>query len=190
MAQQVVQVQVVLPQALGVHLRHRRQGFAEHQVLFIGQRRQGFDFSPGIGQAHGVFEKLEQQPTALAFAQTIGQQQRRGQALGGQQPRTLQLTLKMPGSTAADQQFGQYRLAAPDPGANITLARQHPQQAEQLQLGTAGGVGQADVQGQIRAAPGILEFRQTHQRASFSRRRRVRRCSQVSTSGLSVGWSR
>ncbi|MNN46701.1 hypothetical protein D3C81_1610930 [compost metagenome] len=60
MAQQVVQVQVFLPQAFGMHLPDCRQRFSEHQLLLIGQRRQGFDCGPGIGQALRVFEEFEQ----------------------------------------------------------------------------------------------------------------------------------
>ncbi|MNH19417.1 hypothetical protein D3C72_1512990 [compost metagenome] len=37
--QQVVQVQVFLPQALGVHMSNGGQCFTEHSLLFIGQWR-------------------------------------------------------------------------------------------------------------------------------------------------------
>ena len=100
------------------------------------------DLFPGIPQALGAFEEIEQQPAALAFLQAIGQQLRRGQALIGEQAHAVQFTLKMPRRLAADQQLGQHRTAAPDAGADITLPRQHPQQAQQLQLGGAGGIGQ------------------------------------------------
>ena len=59
LAQQVVQVQVFLPQALGVHLRNRAQRFGEHRGLLIGQRRQVFDSLPGIGQAFGALDEFE-----------------------------------------------------------------------------------------------------------------------------------
>ncbi|MNJ51338.1 hypothetical protein D3C77_466390 [compost metagenome] len=73
LTQQVVQVQVFLPQSFGVHPSHSSQGFAEHQLLLVRERRQGFNRCPGIGQALRTFEELEQQPTAFALAQTIGQ---------------------------------------------------------------------------------------------------------------------
>ncbi|MNV92413.1 hypothetical protein D3C71_1870110 [compost metagenome] len=38
-AQQVVQVQVFLPQAFAVHLRHGSEGLAEHHVLLVSQHR-------------------------------------------------------------------------------------------------------------------------------------------------------
>jgi len=52
-----------------MHLRNRTQRFGEHRLLLVSQRRQGFDGMPGIGQAVGAFQKLEQQPTALTFLQ-------------------------------------------------------------------------------------------------------------------------
>jgi len=150
-------VQVFLPQALGMHAGDRVQRFGEHSGLLIGQRRQAFDRLPGIGQAFGAVDKLKQQPAALAFLQTVGQQQRRGQALFGQQAHAVELTLKMPRRLAAHQQLGQHRATAPDTGAHIALARQHAQQAEQLQLTRACGVRQFDGQRQAWAAPGLLQ---------------------------------
>ncbi|MNS70478.1 hypothetical protein D3C72_1038220 [compost metagenome] len=190
MAQQVVQVQVFLPQAPGVHVRHCGERLAQHQVLLVGQYRQALHCRPGIGQAFGAVEEFEQQPAALAFLEAVGQQLGRGQALLGQQLHALQFALEMSCSVTTDQQLGQHRGTAPHAGAHIALARQHAQQAEQLQVGRAGGIGQGDAQGQRGAAPGLFQFRQTHQRASFSRRRCVRRCSQVSTSVPSAGRAR
>ncbi|MNZ41717.1 hypothetical protein D3C78_592730 [compost metagenome] len=143
-AQQVVQVQIFLPEALGVHLRHCGQGFAQHQVLFVGQHRQVRHLVPGIGQAFGAVEELEQQPATLTFLEPVGKQLWRCQALFGQQLHTLQLTLKMARSIAAYQQLGQHRRTSPYTGTDIALARQYAQQAEQLQFGVASGVGQAD----------------------------------------------
>ncbi|MCY1453296.1 hypothetical protein D9M71_702780 [compost metagenome] len=136
-------------------------------MLLVSQHRQVFHRGPGIGQAFGAVEELEQQPAALAFLEAVGQQLGRGQALLGQQLHALQFTLEMPGSIATDQQFGQHRGAAPHAGPHVALARQHAQQAEQLQVGAASGISQGDAQGQRRVAPGLFQFRQTHQRASF-----------------------
>ncbi len=73
MAQQVVQVQVFLPKALGVHVRHSRERFAQYQVLLVRQHWQVFHCGPGIGQALGTVKELEQQPAALAFLEAVGQ---------------------------------------------------------------------------------------------------------------------
>ena len=185
--QQVVQVQVFLPKALGMHLRHRSQCLAQHLLLLVCQQRQVLHFGPGVGQAEGTLKKLEQQPAALALAQAICQKPRRGQPLPGKQAHALQLTLKVPRSAVAHQQLGQYGLATPDPGTDIALPRQHPQQREQLQIGSTGCIGQGNAQWQRRATSGALEFRQLHQRASLIQRRRVRRSNQLSTKALSAG---
>ncbi|RMR97212.1 hypothetical protein ALP75_201028 [Pseudomonas syringae pv. actinidiae] len=50
MAQQIVQVQVFLPQAFGVLLSDGGQRLAEHQLLLVGQRRQFLNLGPGIAQ--------------------------------------------------------------------------------------------------------------------------------------------
>ena len=157
-------MQVFLPQPLAMHLADRAQRFGQHGCLLIGQHRQVFDLFPGIPQAFGALKEIEQQPAALAFLQAIGQQQWRGQALIGEQAHAVQLTLKMPRGFAADQQFGQHRTAAPDTGTDITLPRQNPQQAQQLQIGGPGGIGQRNTQRQARAAASVFQFGQTHQR--------------------------
>lgn len=172
-----------------MHVRHRSERFAQHQVLLVSQHWQVFHRRPGIGQAFGTVEELEQQPATLAFLEAIGQQLRRGQTLLGQQLHALQFALEMPRSIPTDQQFGQHRGTAPDAGADIALARQHAQQAEQLQLGAASSVGQGDASGNA----GLRQPLSIQTNASaglFSRRRCVRRCSQVSTSGPSAGCAR
>ena len=94
----------------------------------------------------GAVEVVEQQPTAAVLL-AVSQQLRSVQALLGKQTRTLHFTLKMPRSLAAHQQLGQHRPPAPDPGPHITLARQYPQQAEQLQISRPRGVGQGQADG-------------------------------------------
>ncbi|MNS77894.1 hypothetical protein D3C72_1114860 [compost metagenome] len=142
LAEQVVQVQVFLPQAFAVHLADRAQGFRQHRRLLIGQHRQVIDLLPGITEAGGVFQKLEQQPTALAVLEPISQQQRCGQALRRQQAHAIQLPLKMPRRFGADQQFGQHRTTTPDTGPDISLSGQHAQQTQQLQIRRPGSIGQ------------------------------------------------
>ncbi|MNE64249.1 hypothetical protein D3C80_1596530 [compost metagenome] len=159
-----------------------RQRLADHHLLGIGQRRLAFYRAPGVPQALGTVEVFEQQPAALAFLQAIDQQLRRDQSLLGQQSRTIQLALEMPGRLAADQQLGQYTLAAPVAGADIALPRQHPQQAVQTQLGRTGAVGQFQPQWQRRLTPGAAQLGKPHARASFFRRRALRRWHQPSTS--------
>ena len=102
----------------------------------------------------------------------------------------LQLALKMPWRLAPDQQFGQHRTAAPDAGTDVTLARQHPQQAQQLQVRSARRVRQCHAQWQLRSASDTGQLGQLHQRVSLWLRRAVKRASQRSSSELSVGWSR
>ena len=128
--QQVVQVQVLLPEPLEVHLPDRTQGLCQNSLLLIGQYRQSLHGFPGHIEALGVFQKFEQQPAALAFLQTVGQQQRGGQALIGQQTHAIEFTLKIARGFRADHQLGQYRTPAPDTGADIALARQYTQQGQ------------------------------------------------------------
>ena len=167
LTQQVVQVQIFLPQALEMHLANGCQRLAQYRHLLVRQYRQRRHRSPGIAQAVGTFKKLEQQPAALAFLQAIGQQLRGGQPLLCQQAHTIQLTLKVTRRLAAHHQFGQYGTPAPYPGADITLPRQYSQQGQQLQLRRTGGVGQFDTQRQARRTAGLLQFGQTHQRDPF-----------------------
>ena len=140
LTQQVVQVQVFLPEPLEVHLPDRAQRLCQYVLLLICQDRQTLHRFPGHIQALGVFQKLEQQPAALAFLQTVGQQQGRGQPLLGQQTHAIELALKIARSFRAHHQLGQHRTPAPDTGADIALARQHAQQCQQLQPGGPGGV--------------------------------------------------
>ncbi|MNL00653.1 hypothetical protein D3C87_1210920 [compost metagenome] len=158
LAQQIVQVQVFLPQALAMHLTDRTQRLGQHRALPIGQYGLLFNLLPGVAQAFGMLKEIKQQPATLAILQTISQQLRRGQPLSREQAHAVQLTLKMPCGLAANEQFGQHRPATPDAGTDITLPRQHPQQAQQLQLGGAGGVGQRNVQRQAWGAAGRLQF--------------------------------
>ncbi|MNL27410.1 hypothetical protein D3C87_1490010 [compost metagenome] len=130
LAQQIVQMQVFLPQAFAVQLTNRAQCIGQDRRLLIRQQGQLLDLLPGLPQALGAFKVIKQQPAALAFFQAVGQQLRRGQALGGEQTHAIQFTLKMPCSLATNQQFGQYRPTAPDSGADITLPGQDPQQAQ------------------------------------------------------------
>lgn len=125
-----------------MHLADSAQRLGQYGPLHIRQHRQVFDLFPGIPQAFGAFEEVEQQPAALAFFQTVHQQLRRGQPLIGKQAHTVQFTLKMSRRFVADQQFGKHWTAAPDTGADISLPRQDPQQAQQLQLSGPCGVGQ------------------------------------------------
>ena len=122
-AQQVVQVQVFLPQAFGVHVRHGRQRLTQHLMLRVGQHRQVFHRAPGIGQALGTVEEFEQQPATFAFPEPVGQQPGRGQPLPGQQFHALQFALEMPRRVSTHQQLGQYWRPAPHTGADIALAR-------------------------------------------------------------------
>ncbi|RMN45230.1 hypothetical protein ALQ59_05616 [Pseudomonas syringae pv. apii] len=115
-----------------------------------------------------MLQKLEQQPATFAFLQAVGQQQRCGQALFGKQTHPGQFTLKVPGGLVANQQFCQHGSASPHTGTHITLPRQHAQQAQQLQLGRAGRIGQRQAHRQLGGASRVLEFRQAHQRVSLS----------------------
>ncbi|MNO55777.1 hypothetical protein D3C76_462750 [compost metagenome] len=158
LTQQIVQVQVFLPQALAMHLSDRAQRLGQHRPLPIGQYGLLLHLLPGVAQAFGMLKEIKQQPATLAVLQAIGQQLRRGQPLGREQAHAIEFTLKMPCSLVADQQFGQHRPATPDAGTDITLPRQHPQQAQQLQLGRAGGVGQRNAQRQNGIAACGLQF--------------------------------
>ncbi|MNI73597.1 hypothetical protein D3C73_1296170 [compost metagenome] len=109
-----------------------------------------------------MLKEIKQQPATLAVFQAVGQQLRRGQALVGKSAHAVQFTLKMPCSLAADQQLGQHRPATPDTGTDITLPRQYPQQAQQLQIGGTGGIGQRNAQRQSRMAASGFQFGQTH----------------------------
>ncbi|MNE63382.1 hypothetical protein D3C80_1587280 [compost metagenome] len=100
--------------------------------MLIGQHRQVFHLLPGITEALGTFKELKQQPATLAVFQAVSQQQRRGQALGGEQSHTVQLALEMSRRLAAHQQLGQHRSAAPYTRTDITLSGQNPQQGQQL----------------------------------------------------------
>ncbi|MNO85774.1 hypothetical protein D3C76_771520 [compost metagenome] len=80
----------------------------------------------------GALKEFKQQPATLAILQTVSQQQRRGQALGGEQSHTVQLALEMPRRLAANQQLGQHGPTAPDTRTDITLPGQDPQQGQQL----------------------------------------------------------
>ncbi|MNF32883.1 hypothetical protein D3C84_136840 [compost metagenome] len=182
MPQQVVQVQVGLPQTLSMQPGHQRQGLAEHGLLIIRQQRLPLDRAPGVPQTLGVIEVVEQQPAALAFAQAIGQQQRRRQALPGEQAGAVQFTLEGARRLAADQQLGQYLAPTPLGHADIALPGQHAQQTLQHQGGRSGSVRQLDRQRQLRATPGPTQFSEGQGRVSLLRRRRPRRCHQCSTS--------
>ncbi|MOA41464.1 hypothetical protein D3C78_1634260 [compost metagenome] len=111
-----------------MQLRDGTQGFGQYRRLVIGQQWQVLDLLPGVPQALGVFQQLEQQPAAFAFLQAIGQQQRRRQPLLRQQANALQLSLEMPGRLAAHQQLGQHRPATPDAGTDVALPWQYSQQ--------------------------------------------------------------
>ncbi len=52
------------------------QGFAEHRLLGIAQRRLGLHRTPGVTEALRRVEVVEQQPAALALLQPVGQQRR------------------------------------------------------------------------------------------------------------------
>ena len=122
---------------------------------------------PGVGQALGPFQKLEQQPATLTVLQAVGEQQRGSEALLGEQAHALEFALEMSRGVATHQQLGQHRPATPDGRAHITLAGQHPQQAQQLQLPRARCIRQLNTQGQRGRTPGVFELRQPHQRASL-----------------------
>jgi len=133
--------------------------------LFVSQYRQRRNGIPGITQAVRALKKLEQQPATLTFLQAIGQQLRRGQALLSQQAHPVQLALKVARRLGTHHQLGQHGTPAPHPGADIALARQDSQQAQQLQLRRPGRVGQFNAQWQARRTARLLQFGQTHQRA-------------------------
>ena len=167
LTQQVVQVQVFLPQTLAVHLPDGSQSLGKYGHLFISQHRQRRDCIPGIAQALSALQVLEQQPAPLTFLQAIGQQLRRGQALFSQQTHPGQLALKVARSLVADHHLGQHGTPAPHPGTDITLARQYPQQGQQLQLRRPCCVGQFDTQRQAWRTASLQQFGQTHQRPPF-----------------------
>ncbi|MCY1173833.1 hypothetical protein D9M73_140110 [compost metagenome] len=141
-----------------MHLTDCTQRLGQHRPLSIGQYGLLLNLLPGVAQAFGMLKEIKQQPATLAVFQAVGQQLRRGQALVGKSAHAVQFTLKMPCSLAANQQLGQHRPATPDTGTDITLPRQHPQQAQQLQLGGAGGVGQRNAQRQNGSAACGLQF--------------------------------
>ena len=180
-AQQVVQVQVGLPQAPGVQPADGVQGLAQHRLLGGGQQRLARHGAPGVPQALGAFQIVEQQPAALPSRETVSQQSRRSQALLGEQARAGQFALEMPLGLATDQQLGQHRAAAPTRQADIALPRQHPQQALHHQRFAI----QLQRERQGRRAAGLLQFVQAHQRDSLCRRRAPRRRLQRSTAAPS-----
>ena len=73
MTQQIVQVQIFLPESFAMQPTDRIQRFGQNSGLLIGQRRQRLDLGPGITEALGTLEKFEQQPATLAVLQPIGQ---------------------------------------------------------------------------------------------------------------------
>ncbi|CRQ76465.1 hypothetical protein PAERUG_E16_London_17_VIM_2_04_14_02402 [Pseudomonas aeruginosa] len=188
-AQQVVQVQVVLPEALCMQLANGCQGFAEHRLLGIAQRRLGLHRTPGVTEALRRVEVVEQQPAALALLQPVGQQRRGGQPLGREQTRPFQFALEMPCGLAAHQQLGQHLAPTPFAGTDVALPGQHPQQTVQAQFGSASAIRQGHPQWQLRVAPGGLQFGQSHRRDSLRRRRWSRRRYHCSTSAESRGSS-
>ena len=59
-AQQVVQVQVLLPQAFEVHLADGRQRLSQHRLLLVCQHRQVLHRTPGFAEALRAVQKLKQ----------------------------------------------------------------------------------------------------------------------------------
>lgn len=131
-----------------MQLANGRKGFAEHRSLGIVQRRPGLHGTPGVAEALRRLEVVEQQPAALAFLQSVGQQRRGGQSLGREQARPFQFALEMPCGLAAHQQLGQHLAPTPFAGTDVALPRQHPQQAVETQLGSAGAIRQGHPQRQ------------------------------------------
>lgn len=142
------------------------QGFAEHRLLGIAQRRLGLHRTPGVTEALRRVEVVEQQPAALALLQPVGQQRRGGQPLGREQTRPFQFALEMPCGLAAHQQLGQHLAPTPFAGTDVALPGQHPQQTVQAQFGSASAIRQGHPQWQLRVAPGGLQFGQSHRRDS------------------------
>ena len=134
MLQQVVQVQIGLPQTLTVHLRNTGQRAGQHSLLLSTQQGLVFHGTPGIPQTLGALQVFEQQPAALTVTQAVDQQLRRIQALLRELAGTVQFSLKMPRRLVADQQLGQHRTPLPLSQRHIALARQYAQQLLQLQI--------------------------------------------------------
>ncbi|MNZ51537.1 hypothetical protein D3C78_693530 [compost metagenome] len=178
LAQQVVQVQVGLPQAARVHPRDGAERGGEYRTLRFAEQRLRRRRTPGVPQALGAVEKFEQQPAALARREAFTQQRRRAQPLLGQQARARAFAGEVALGLGAHQQLGQHRTPLPFGATNIALPRQHAQQAVQAQLLPRR---QLDIQRQARRAAGPGQLGQGHRRAALSRRRSARRCHQASS---------
>ncbi|MCY1290287.1 hypothetical protein D9M70_394250 [compost metagenome] len=133
MAQQVVQVQVFLGEAGQMQPADRRQGLAQNGLLAIGQRYVALHLAPGIPEAFSGLQVLEQQPAALPCQIAFRQQRRGVEPLVVERLDAGQLALEMPPGVAPYQQLGQHLAPLPEGHAHIALARQDPQQAQQLQ---------------------------------------------------------
>ncbi|MCY1552085.1 hypothetical protein D9M68_884600 [compost metagenome] len=109
-------------------------------MLGIAEHGLAGNFTPLIAQAAGIGKEVEQQPAALAGAETLHEQLRRAQALFGKQARALGFTGKMPLGLAANQQLGQNGPPLPLRLADITLPRQYAQQALHLHGRTSDAI--------------------------------------------------
>ncbi|MNF62296.1 hypothetical protein D3C84_439730 [compost metagenome] len=157
MAQQVVQVQVFLGETGQVQPADHRQSLAQHGLLAIGQGRVALHPAPGLPEAFGGLQVLEQQPAALPRQRSFSQQRRGVQPLPVERADTGQLALEVAFGLAAHQQLGQHLAPLPQCHADVALPRQHPQQAVQFQA-----TGDVQPDGQLRGAPRVGQFGQGH----------------------------
>ena len=184
--QQVVQVQIGLPEALGMQPRQGGEGGAKQFVL---RRRQGWlggHLLPELLDAGRRLDKVEQQPGALPACLAAVQQRGSRRRGGRQQATALALAGELPARALADQQLGQHPPALPAGFADIALTGQHPEQRQHFQFAT----GQFDAQRQGWRAAGPGQLLQGHALRSLWRRRPARRWLQSRTAALSSGWSR
>ncbi|MNC28761.1 hypothetical protein D3C75_769830 [compost metagenome] len=183
--QQIVQVQVVLPQAARVQAADGAQRLAQYRLLRSGQQRLLGYGLPDVAEADRLINKLEQQPATLAHRQAFGQQRGGIETLLAEQTCAFQLAGVMALGPGADQQLGQHAAALPLGLADVALAGQHAQQAEQAQLATR----QLDAQWQRRAAPGRSQLVQAHRLPSPTRLLiRAPRRKRESCAGAACRW--
>ncbi|OYW90854.1 MAG: hypothetical protein B7Z23_09160 [Pseudomonadales bacterium 32-61-5] len=126
-AQQIIEVQIVLPKPARVHLGYQFKCFTDYAPLGVRKHLLAGNGAPGIPEAFSFVEPVEQQPSTFAVLPTLSHQRRRRQPLGSQQAGTVALTLIMPARLGANQQLGQHRAPAPYGSTDITLPRQHAQ---------------------------------------------------------------
>src|SRR5690606_35530119 len=72
-AQQIIQMQIVLPQATCVHPGNQLKCVAQHVSLGIGKHCLASDRAPGIPQAFSAIEPIEQQPSTFTVLKAVVQ---------------------------------------------------------------------------------------------------------------------